>query len=193
LPPDAKDTAFSLYRTKDYKEADTFIAASLSSAEETIDMIHVNFSLQMICMANLIFPDVCTIDNALPWMEAVIDAVDQNQAKVRVIMETTNSNGLENRVGGNVLLDELDRRGLRDQVELRFYNGKVHAKSTLIDNRMLIIGSQNMHYSSWGESGLTEYSLVTNAPEAIEEYQALFETKWMQATPFEEAQFSSSP
>jgi phosphatidylserine/phosphatidylglycerophosphate/cardiolipin synthase-like enzyme len=193
LPPDGSDHAFSVYRTKDYKEADTFVAASLASAEETIDMIHVNFSLEMICMANLIFPDVCTIENALPWMDAVIEAVEKNPVKVRAIMETSNSNGLENRVGGNVLLAELERLGLRDQVELRFYNGKVHAKSTLIDGRMLIIGSQNMHYSSWGESGLTEYSLVTNAPEAIEEYQALFETKWEQAIPFEEAEISVSP
>jgi hypothetical protein len=50
-----------------------------------------------------------------------------------------------------------------------------------------------MHYSSWGESGLTEYSLVTNATDAINEYQALFETKWEQAIPFKEADFSTSP
>ena len=104
LPPDGDDHAFSLYRTKDYKEADTFIAASLASAEETIDMIHVNFSLEMICMANLIFPDTCTIDDALPWMDAVIEAVEKNHVQVRAILETSNSNGLENRVAGNVLL-----------------------------------------------------------------------------------------
>ena len=193
LPPDGDDHAFSLYRTKDYKEADTFIAASLASAEESIDMIHVNFALEMICMANLIFPDTCTIDNALPWMDAMIEAIEKNPVKVRVIMETANSNGLENRVAGNVLLDELERHGLRDRVELRFYDGKMHAKSTLIDGRMLIIGSMNMHYSSWGEKGLTEYALATNASEAIAEYQALFETKWAEAIPFEEAEFGTSP
>jgi len=193
LPPDGKDHAFSIYRTKDYKEADTFIATSLNSAQDSIDMIHVNFSLEMICMANLIFPDVCTIKNSLPWMDAVIAAVSENGVKVRAIVETSNSNGLENRVAANVLFNELERRGLRDHVELRFYNGKVHAKSTLIDSRMLIIGSQNMHYSSWSESGLAEYSLVTDAPDAIQEYQALFETKWQQAIPFDGAGFSLSP
>lgn len=193
LPPDGTDHSFSVYRTKDYKEADTFIAASLASAEETIDMIHVNFSLEMICMANLIFPDTCTIDDALPWMDAVIEAVEKNHVQVRAIMETSNSNGLENRVAGNVLLAELERLGLSDRVELRFYDGKVHAKSTLIDGILLIIGSQNMHYSAWGERGLAEYSLATNAPEAIAEYQALFETKWAEAVPFEESEFSISP
>ena len=193
LPPDGDDHAFSIYRTKDYKEADTFIAASLASSEETIDMLHVNFSLEMICMANLIFPDVCTIENTLPWMDAVIEAIEKNPVKVRAIVETTNSNGLENRIAGNVLFAELERRGLGDRVELRFYDGKLHAKSTLIDSSLLIIGSMNMHYSSWGETGLTEYSLTTNAPEAIAEYQALFETKWAEAIPFEEAEFGVSP
>ena len=88
---------------------------------------------------------------------------------------------------------ELERLGLSDQVELRFYDGKLHAKSTLIDSSLLFIGSMNMHYSSWGEKGLTEYSLATNAPEAIEEYQALFDNKWAEAIPFYEAEFGTSP
>jgi cardiolipin synthase len=69
----------------------------------------------------------------------------------------------------------------------------LHAKSTLIDGQMLIIGSQNMHYSSWGENALTEYGLTTNDPAAIEEYQALFEAKWQDAIPFEEAEYGTSP
>jgi phosphatidylserine/phosphatidylglycerophosphate/cardiolipin synthase-like enzyme len=78
-------------------------------------------------------------------------------------------------------------------VELRFYNGKIHAKSLLIDDQMLIIGSQNMHYSSWGEGGLNEYSLTTNHPQAIAEYKALFETKWQEAIPFDEAEYGTTP
>ena len=76
---------------------------------------------------------------------------------------------------------------------MRFYNGKLHAKSTLIDNQLLIIGSQNLHYSSWGSGGLTEHSLTTDDPDAIAEYKALFETKWAEAIPFAEADYGSSP
>jgi phosphatidylserine/phosphatidylglycerophosphate/cardiolipin synthase-like enzyme len=104
-----------------------------------------------------------------------------------------NSNRLENRVAGTVLMDELERLGLAHLVELRFYNGKVHAKSMLIDDQLLIIGSQNTHYSAWGEGGLNEYSLATDNPQATAEYKALFETKWQQSTPFDEAEYSSSP
>ena len=195
LPPEGDTNAFSLYRTAKLKEGDTFIATAFASAEKSIDMTQVNFSLEMICMANIVFPDVCTFDNALPYMEALVEAIEKNHVRLRVIMENSNSNGLENRVGGTMLLEELERRepGLSDLVELRFYDGKIHAKGSLIDDQLLIIGSQNMHYSSWGESGLTEYSIATSNPEAIVEYQALFEAKWEEAIPFEEAEYGTSP
>jgi len=193
LPPEGSDNAFSLYRNSVIKEGDEFIATSISSAKETIDMMEVNFSLEMICMLNIVFPDVCTLDNALPWMNALLETIENNNTKVRVIMENSNSNGLENRVGGTILMEELERLGLEDRVELRFYSGKIHAKSLLIDDQLLFIGSQNMHYSSWGEGGLNEYSLATDSPQAIAEYQALFETKWEEAIPFEEADFGTTP
>jgi phosphatidylserine/phosphatidylglycerophosphate/cardiolipin synthase-like enzyme len=193
LPDEIDDRAYALYRNSVFKEADDFIASSIASAQDTIDMIEVNFSLEMICMINVVFPDVCTIENALPWMEALLTTVQTNQTKVRVIMENTNSNGLENRVAGNVLLDELERLGLEELVELRFYNGKVHAKSLLIDEQLLFIGSQNMHYSSWGAGGLNEFSVAINSPEAIGEYQRLFEAKWAEAIPISEAEYSTSP
>ena len=77
-------------------------------------------------------------------------------------------------------------------VEIRFFDGKLHAKSTLIDDQLLIIGSQNMHYSAWGTGALTEHSLTTNDPAAIEEFNALFEFEWQQAVRFEDAEFGTS-
>jgi phosphatidylserine/phosphatidylglycerophosphate/cardiolipin synthase-like enzyme len=193
LPPDGSDNAFSLYRNSVFKEADNFITTDLASSTNTIDMMEVNFSLEMKCMLNIIFPDFCTFDNALPWMNAMVEGIKNNNTHVRVIMENTNSNGLENRVGGTILMNELKRLGLEDRVELRFYSGKIHAKSMVMDGKLLIIGSQNMHYSSWGERGLNEYSLATDDPQAIAEYQALFETKWQESIPFDEAKYGTSP
>jgi len=92
-----------------------------------------------------------------------------------------------------VFLEELERRGLDDLVELRFYDGKIHTKAILIDKELLIIGSQNLHYSAWGEKGLTEYSVSTDDLDAIAEYIALFEHKWQDAIPFEEAKYGTSP
>ena len=193
LPPETDGTAFSLYRSTEYLEGDEFIAGSLAAAEESIEMIQVNFALEVYCMVNIIFPGFCDIDDAYPWLISIVEAVEKNQVKVRVIVENANSNGLENRVAGTVLIEELESRGLDGLVEIRFFNGKLHAKSTLIDDQLLIIGSQNMHYSAWGNGALTEHSLTTNDPAAIDEFKALFETKWKDAVPFEDAEFGASP
>jgi len=200
LPPGAEGTAFSLYHSPVYLEGDEFIAGSLAAAKESIDLMHVNFALEVYCMANIIFPDLCSIDQAFPWMHAIIDAIETNQVHVRVIVENANSNGLENRVAGTVLMEELASRGLDGYVEIRFFNGKLHAKSTMIDDALLIIGSQNMHYSAWGEGSLTEHSLTTNDPAAIEEFHGaaieefhgLFEAKWEDAVRFEDSEFGTS-
>lgn len=193
LPPDGDSNAFSLYRSQVFKETDQFVYETLAAAEESIDLLHVNFSLDMICMANIVFPDLCTIEDALPYMDALLLAIEGNDVQVRVIMENTNSNGLENRVAANVFLQEVQRRGLEDQVDLRFYNGKIHAKGTLIDESLLMIGSFNMHYSSWGENGLTEFVLATDDPQAVAEFKALYETKWAEAIPYDEAVYATSP
>lgn len=193
IPPEGQDNAFSLYRSYNYLEADAFVKSTLESATQSIDMIQVNFSLQVQCMAELVFPGICDIENALPYMTAMLEAIERDQVKVRVIMENSNSNGLENRVAGGVFLSELEKRGLEEYVELRFYNGKLHAKSILIDEELLLIGSMNMHYSSWGERALAEYMVTTDNPEAIGEYQQMFEAKWDEAIPFEEAKFNTTP
>ncbi len=156
----------------------------LSSAEESIDAIHVNFSADMICMLNLIAPDTCTYENnALPWMRSVVEAVQKNHVKVRVIVENANSNGLENRVGIDMLYKELARLGLSELVEVRFYNGRVHMKTALIDHQLLFVGSQNFHYSSFASAGLLEFVAATDSQAAIDEYQKMFDYYWAAVHP----------
>jgi phosphatidylserine/phosphatidylglycerophosphate/cardiolipin synthase-like enzyme len=184
--------AFSLYRTDVYKEADEAYVAALSTASESVDAIHVNFSLELICMINVLNPDICTFENALPLMEALVKAVDENHIRVRVIVENSNSNGLENRVAIQVLEEESAKMDLDDLVEVRFFNGRVHAKSALIDQELLIVGSQNFHYSSFGEGGLLEYVAATEDPDAIESYQTMFDFYWEQAIPVDEADWANS-
>jgi phosphatidylserine/phosphatidylglycerophosphate/cardiolipin synthase-like enzyme len=187
-PMEDSTSAFALYRNDVYKEADHSYEAALASAEESIDAIHANFSADLICLLNLIAPDTCTYDNnALPWMKALTRAVEQNQVNVRVIVENANMNGLENRVGIQMLYDELDRLGLSDLVEVRFFNGRVHMKSALIDRQLLIVGSQNFHYSSFAPGGLHEFVAATDSETAIEEYEKMFGFYWEQAIPADEA------
>jgi phosphatidylserine/phosphatidylglycerophosphate/cardiolipin synthase-like enzyme len=189
---DRQHNAFSLYRSSNYKEADNAYGSVLGAAQKSIDAIHVNFSLELICFLNLIVEDLCNFDNALQWMNAIMDAVEQNQVKVRVIVEQSNSNGMENRIAVDVFEKELAKSGLDDLVEVRFFNGRVHTKSALIDQEFLIVGSQNLHYSSWGERGLLEYGVATDDPEAINQYQKMFDYYWEQAIPVEEADWAGT-
>lgn len=181
------DFAVSLYRNSSFKEADTAVAATLASAGQSIDIMHANFSVKLFCVLTVFDKDICDFEDALDWMPALVDAIEQNHVKVRVMVETSNMNGLENRIAIKILEDELARRGLSDYLEVRLFPGRVHAKSTLIDDSLLIIGSQNYHYSAWGPGGLNEFSMAIDDPNAISTYKAMYDFYWEQAnTPEDE-------
>jgi phosphatidylserine/phosphatidylglycerophosphate/cardiolipin synthase-like enzyme len=173
------ETAFALYRTDVYKEADQAYATAIESAHQSIDAIHVNFSAQLVCWLEVVAP--------LPWMKALVDTVEKNHTRVRVIVESANANGIENRIGYQILQDELARRGLSQYVELRYFDGRVHDKTALIDGELLFVGSQNFHYSSFGSAGLLEFVTATDSPAAIRAYQDMFAYYWQLAIPAAEA------
>lgn len=193
LPPDGSSNAFSLYRSMEFNEADDFIESSLAAASDSIDMITANFSMDLHCIIHLVAPGFCTLDDSMPYIDAILFAVENNSAHVRVIMENANSYGLENRVTAMVLYPELLKLGLADQVQLRFFDGRTHSKSAMIDDELLIIGSQNFQYSAWGKGGgLGENMITTSDPDAVAEYKALFEHKWQQAIPVSEAEYGAT-
>jgi phosphatidylserine/phosphatidylglycerophosphate/cardiolipin synthase-like enzyme len=182
----ADETAFSLLRTAAHPLADEAVPAAIRSATETLDFFQVNFSMDIVCWLNLINPSFCTFeDNALPYMQALVDAVEQNQVKTRVIFTDINSNGIENFIAADMLLAELERRGLSDLVEIRYWPDRMHAKAILVDGETLIIGSQNMHYSSFGENGLTELGQSTDNPDAVQYFKEAFEYWWGNSLPVE--------
>jgi phosphatidylserine/phosphatidylglycerophosphate/cardiolipin synthase-like enzyme len=94
---------------------------------------------------------------------------------------------MENRIAYKMFKDELQRNGLSDYLELRFFDGRLHTKSALIDQQLLIVGSQNLHYSSFGDGGLLEFVAATEAPQAIQDYQDMFNYYWELAIPADQA------
>jgi len=185
LPGDTA-AAFGLYRTANYKESDEAYHAVLASAHESIDIIHANFTAELICDVNLLFSSVCTFKNSLPYMQSLVDAVEQKGVHLRILVEKENMNGMENQVGIQILLEELKRRNLDGFLEIRYFNGRLHTKSVMIDDQLLIIGSQNFHYSSISEGGLNEFNIMTDAPEALDIYQDMFEYYWQEAIPVDD-------
>jgi phosphatidylserine/phosphatidylglycerophosphate/cardiolipin synthase-like enzyme len=179
--PDQGASAFSMYRTHKRDEADEQIAAALAGAQHSIDTVHVNFTLEMICDLNVLF-NVCSIENSLSYMDALLDAAENNGARLRILVYPGPIEGIENLVTLELLMKTIEQRGLSDLVELRLFEGPMHYKASLVDEQFLIVGSQNFHYSAFSEgAGLAEYSLGTDSPQAVEDFQQLFEYHWSRA------------
>ena len=178
--------AFALHRTKKFNEADVTVGKAVASAQETLDVLQVNFTLKLICDLNLIFR-VCDFNDALTYMNAMMDAIEANQVRTRVLIKPGPIEAVESNIAVEEFRRALEARGLKDLVEFRYFNDSVHAKAVLIDNQFLLVGSQNFHYSAWGKGGgLTEFNIGTDDPKAIEEFQRFFDYHWENGTPVPE-------
>jgi phosphatidylserine/phosphatidylglycerophosphate/cardiolipin synthase-like enzyme len=189
VPPAANSNAYAMYRTEKHLAADAAVEAAIRAAEEKIDIFQVNFSLELLCTAAIVFQGICDYDNnALPFLVAILETIEAKRIPVRILVEEEPMNGAENRVAIQAFVDELEERGLRDLVEIRFYDGKIHNKSLSIDEQFLVVGSQNFHYSAWGshEFSLTEFNIGTDNVQAIEDFQSTFEYRWQNSIPAEE-------
>jgi phosphatidylserine/phosphatidylglycerophosphate/cardiolipin synthase-like enzyme len=181
IPEGEAENAFAIYRTEIFKESDEAHAQALASAQESMDVIHINFSLELICALN-IFVDACTYVDRIDYMEALMQAVEQNGARARILVSDLAWVGIENNIAIQAFEEELARRGLSDKVEIRYFEQDMHIKAALIDQQLLIVGNQNFHYSAWGGQGtLVEYNLVTESPQAVDDFQRYFNYYWDRA------------
>jgi hypothetical protein len=178
--PDESSNAFSIYRSNPFRESDEAYAAALASATSSIDTIHINFSLELVCALNL-FIEACNYANRLDYMEALMQAVEKNDVEVRILVSDVAWVGLENNIAIKAFEDERAARGLSDNVEIRYFEQDMHMKSALIDDEFLIVGNQNFHYSAWNSGGLTEFNVGVEAPQAVQDYQRFFNYYWDRA------------
>jgi phosphatidylserine/phosphatidylglycerophosphate/cardiolipin synthase-like enzyme len=172
--------ALSMFRSYAHPEADEQVYAALSSAEESIDVLHVSFTYSMLCTLNHFF-DLCTAEQDPEYIERILEAAADNSASVRILVGVLPFQGTENVVAVELMRQLVEQKGLSDRVEFRFFDGLVHVKSMLIDGEFLVVGSQNLHYSAFGDGGLAEYNLGVTDPQAIDDYRRMFDHMWDQA------------
>ena len=188
------NSAFALHHTLAHLESDEALLAAIGAAQESIDLFEVNFSLESVCLVLAQVSDLCSDEDfAPPYMIALRDAILINDVHVRVMMEESAMNGIENRAGILWLTDELAGTGKEDNLDLRFSSNKMHNKAMLVDEEFLSVGSQNFHFSAWGSPSLTEYNLATDDPLATEEFLTEFEYWWTLAIPVEDVMGQNSP
>jgi phosphatidylserine/phosphatidylglycerophosphate/cardiolipin synthase-like enzyme/MFS family permease len=181
------NAAFALHHTFAHLESDEALLAAIDAAQETIDLFQVNFSLSTPCLALSLVSDYCTEENFAPvYMLALRDAVINHDVHVRVMMEESAMNGIENRTGVIWFYKQLAAAGKEDNIELRFSSHKMHNKAMLVDKDFLVVGSQNFHYSAWGPNSLTEYNIATDDPAAVQQFLNEYEYWWNLAIPVED-------
>lgn len=193
-PPEVRDAqpagterVFSLYRREGFTEADQAVVAVLNAAQSSVDLLQVNFSMDLGCIVALLNPALCTDRDRLPYMTALLDALERG-VQVRLMSDAGGLGGIENRIALAYLGREMRRRGIpASRFEARWFPTPLHAKAMLVDGRMLVVGSMNMHYSSWtqGPLGLAEYDLATTAPSVIKEFSLIYRDYWPRSGPVE--------
>jgi phosphatidylserine/phosphatidylglycerophosphate/cardiolipin synthase-like enzyme len=166
---------FSMLRSEVLLLSDNMVQASIAHAQDSLDVVQAMFAMPPVCMLNFMF-DLCTFDQAMPYIDGIMQAAE-NGAEVRLLLKMTPVLGTEALVALQIMADELEVRGLEDQIEIRAFPIALHAKTFLIDDELVIIGSQNFHYTAFGE-GLAEHNLGVLDPEAAADYKRVFDYYW---------------
>lgn len=181
VPDEAPDNAVRVFRTHTFLEGDRLYTEALAAAQDSIDVIHINFSLEFVCALNILV-EACTYANRVEYMDALMQAAE-NGARLRILTSDVAWVGIENRIALRAFEDELAARGLINRVEVRFFEQDMHIKAALVDNEFLVLGNQNFHYSAWGGGGsLAEFNVGVEAPAAVEQFRRYFDYYWARAS-----------
>jgi cardiolipin synthase len=183
-PVESDNSSFALHHTPKHLESDAALLAAIENAQESIDLMEVNFSLETVCVALILLTDFCNEDQfAPPYMHALLEAMIERDVQVRAVVEKTAMNGFENRMGIRWLNENLEAVGKEHNLQVKFNANKMHDKAMLIDREWLVVGSQNFHWSAWGSPSLTEYNIATDDKGAILEFLVEFNHWWDQGIP----------
>jgi cardiolipin synthase len=184
-PAPAAGTArvYPLYRRHSYTGADEAVTALFGAARRSIDVMQSQVSGTLGCLGDLSDEAGCPPERQLPVWRAAVQAVRERGVTLRLLLDYDPLLQAETLGLLRGLRAELGPLGLADHVQARWYApaGGLHTKAALIDGEMLTVGSQNLHYSSFGKLGLSEYTLATSDPGVIAEYGRMFAFEWARA------------
>lgn len=179
------DNVFALFRDKDNKEADNAISAALENATDEVNIIQQRFGLGETGLVQL------------PFATALENAITNNSSlNVRLLISSNSGTSsipfkwfgdlYNSRKGIEALLLNLGNIGREDQFSVKYYHGGLHTKALSIDEKFLIVGSQNWDASAWGNGGmdLVEFSLgldggtLPGVHPAIASFEQHFDNEW---------------
>lgn len=181
--PVGEARVYGLYRRNGFESGDQALKALLGAARSHIDLLQSQVSGDLACELSFTCPGGCAApERLLPVWATILSAIEERGVRVRLVLDRAPVLQIEaiQLLGG--LLPYLKARGLEDHLEARWSTneGGLHTKAVLVDGEMTVVGSTNLHFSSSGALGLTEYDLATSDPAAIEAVQAVFDDEWQQ-------------
>lgn len=174
---------YPLYRRNGYAGADDAVTALFGAAQRSIDVMQSQVSGTLGCLGLLEEEGGCPPEWQLPVWRAAAAAIRERGVTLRLLLDYDPLLQAETLALLRGLKAELAPLGLQGHVQARWYGtaGGLHTKAALIDGQMLTVGSQNLHYSSFGRLGLAEYTLATSDPGATSEYERMFAFEWARA------------
>ncbi|GBF05049.1 phospholipase D-like domains [Deinococcus aerius] len=178
LTPAGGARAFLLYRRPSFDEGDQAHLALLGAARQSLDLMQAEFSPSFPCWYAFQNPDACPAGEWPPYLRAVLGAMERG-VRVRVLLVDYGIDRLPNRSGIALVRLEARRRGLEDRFEARYVTFAMHTKAMTVDDRLVLAGSQNFHFASWGPLGLNEAMLATTDPAAVAEQRSSFGDVWL--------------
>jgi len=168
---------YSMLRSEVLELSDDQIKQVIANADESVDVLQAMFAMPLVCYLNHLY-DLCGPEQAMPYIQSIIKAAE-NGAHVRLLLKMTPFMGTEAAISVEVIYNALRERGIEERVEIRAFPVALHAKTVSIDKEMVIIGSQNFHYTAYGKGvGLVEHNLGVFDPQAVEDYQRVFDYYW---------------
>lgn len=175
---------YPLYRRTGYLGPDEALAELLGAAHSRLDIVQSLVGGTLGCLGDLSEVAGCPPERQLPVWRAVVAAIRDHGVTVRLLMAYHPTRQAEPLGLLRAMRLELRKFGLEDHLQARWYGteGGAHTKMVLVDGEMLVVGSHNLHFSSFGRTGLAEYSLATSDAAAIAEAQGLFEFEWARGT-----------
>ena len=187
-PLSGASRVYGLYRRPGEDAADAALVALFGAATTDIDLLQSQVSGTPACTLSLLAPGGCPFpgEHLAVW-QAAVRAVQERGVRVRMVLDYDPTLRLETLAFLGGLWAYLTPLGLQDHIQARWSGtvGGLHTKAALIDDAMLVVGSHNLQFASFGLQGLSEYSLATSDPQALGGGRRLFDFEWQRARPLE--------
>ncbi len=176
---------YSLYRRNGLTNADDALINLLGAADHQIDLLQAQASGDLTCDLSLGTPGGCDLKkHGLPVWQAIAGAMCRG-VRVRLVLDQAYPMKFEAAALVRSLQESLRGTGTGQNLEVRWARHPMHTKAILVDGEMAVMGSTNLHFSSFGAGGLSEYALATSDAQALDGVQQVFQREWDAARPFD--------